>query len=250
MRLSILIPTLAIRSALLARLLAGLDPQLTDEVEVLIEQDNGEQPSGVKRNKLLFRAQGDYVAFVDDDDEVATDYVAAILAATRDEPDVVTFDMIRDCDGRDHATQHLGLHFRDEIDNPRIAANHLCAWKRSIATRVRFPDFLGYGDDQFWYKPLHAAGWATSEVRIPRPLYFYHYSKQHTVNQRLANVDRDGRLVGRGIDCFWLGDTLVIANRAKYANELLDTTLRVYNQHGEFDVRRKDLQWLATFHLV
>ncbi len=250
MQLSILIPTLVARSSRLARLMAGLATQLTHEVEVLLEQDNGEKPSGAKRNALLFRARGEYVAFVDDDDEVTGDYVSSLLDAMKTSPDVITFHALRDCDGGPTETVQFGLHLRDTVGSLRMAANHLCAWKRSLATRVRFPDFLGYGDDQFWYKPLHAAGWAQMEVNIPRPLYLYHYSKKCTVNQHPQNVRRSHELAAAGIDCFWLGETVVIANRAKYAGDVTpEQMLRVYNQHGEFNVRRKELRWFATFTL-
>jgi len=36
---------------------------------------------GAKRNQLLHRAKGDYVAFVDDDDLVSSDYVNKVLSA-------------------------------------------------------------------------------------------------------------------------------------------------------------------------
>ena len=41
--------------------------------------DNKRRSVGSKRNCLLDSAHGEYVSFIDDDDEVATDYVDKIL---------------------------------------------------------------------------------------------------------------------------------------------------------------------------
>lgn len=70
MMLSILICSLHSRSHLLAELKAILQPQLTGDVELLIEIDNKEISTGAKRNILLNRAQGKYIVFIDDDDMV------------------------------------------------------------------------------------------------------------------------------------------------------------------------------------
>jgi glycosyltransferase involved in cell wall biosynthesis len=39
------------------------------------------QPTGWKRNALLERVTGEFVAFVDDDDQVSVEYVASISGA-------------------------------------------------------------------------------------------------------------------------------------------------------------------------
>jgi hypothetical protein len=57
MTLSILICSLWERAGDLARLLRVLDPQLTPDVELLIEVDNREKTTGAKRNILLEKAK-------------------------------------------------------------------------------------------------------------------------------------------------------------------------------------------------
>lgn len=91
--LSILIPTLSnpTRQSYLARLMNDLGPQvarMTDEVEVLTEVDNGQLQIGTKRNWLVSRSKGKFIAFVDDDDAVALDYVQRITDAIRENPDI------------------------------------------------------------------------------------------------------------------------------------------------------------------
>ena len=68
-KLSILIPSIDERKNLLAELMGALRPQKTDNVEFLVMTDNGQMSIGQKRNMLLGQSHGEYVAFVDDDDE-------------------------------------------------------------------------------------------------------------------------------------------------------------------------------------
>ncbi len=87
MILSILICSLSNRHESLETLLDILDNQKNDQVEILIEKDNGTMTIGDKRNILLKRAQGEYICFVDDDDLVSGDYISKILEATKSNPD-------------------------------------------------------------------------------------------------------------------------------------------------------------------
>jgi len=56
--LSILVPTLASRKRSLDKLMGVLSVQLTNEVEVLTESDDGSLTVGRKRNALVQRAAG------------------------------------------------------------------------------------------------------------------------------------------------------------------------------------------------
>ena len=86
-KLSILICSLFNRHESLDILLDILDSQKNNQVEILIEKDNGTITIGTKRNVLLKRAQGEYVCFIDDDDLVSNDYVSKILEAIKSNPD-------------------------------------------------------------------------------------------------------------------------------------------------------------------
>ena len=73
--LSILILTIPGREHFLHDLVTRvIEPQLTDEVEVLIDDRVGVS-IGEKRNFLLNKCDGNYCAFIDDDDLVSPNYI-------------------------------------------------------------------------------------------------------------------------------------------------------------------------------
>ena len=59
-KFSILVCSVEKRKHFLDRLKSILEPQLTDEVELLVDLDSGQKTIGQKRNDLLEKAQGDY----------------------------------------------------------------------------------------------------------------------------------------------------------------------------------------------
>lgn len=97
--LTICIPTLTCRRHFLDQLLSVVTPQLCDEVELIIECDDGQLRIGAKRKKMLERATGRFIANIDDDDLVASDYVERILIAAESDPLSIGFNGIRTCDG-------------------------------------------------------------------------------------------------------------------------------------------------------
>ena len=175
-RLSILICSIEGRDKVLRRLLNILRPQKTKAVEIIVEKDNCEITTGAKRNVLLHRARGEYVAFVDDDDMVADDYVAKILQATKNNPDCVGLEglMTRVKKGREiknkfiHSLQYpywyqeKGVYYR--------CPNHLNPVKRELALQVGYLDVTVQEDLDYStrLRPL-----LKTEEYITGTMYFY-----------------------------------------------------------------------------
>jgi glycosyltransferase involved in cell wall biosynthesis len=243
--LSILICSLAERHVMLSQLLEILRGQATPDMEIHTFCDNGDTPSGAKRNKLLEWAAGEYVAFVDDDDIVAEDYVASLLAAATTGVDVITFDVAKQVNGKTVEVQSFGLWNQDEngrSPTPHMQANHLCAWKRSIARMVRFPDWLGYGDDQFWYVPLVAARIAKTEYHIPKTLYFYRWSRELSRNQTKEARRTSFDWCGRGIGAWWHDGKIVMGLRSGDENPVM-----VYDCNGRrYSIDRDEMESITT----
>ena len=208
MKLSILIPALVSRRRLRRPLEASLARQSSefDDVEVLLDEDDGRLPSGEKRNRLIRRCRGEYFAFVDDDDTVASDYVERLRTGCATGADVVSFWVRRTDPTRPTQIHAFSIHYQDRqpLSHGKrgMMANHLCAWRREVGGAVCFPPNLGYNDDVFWYKPLLAAGIVTSEEHISRVLYHYRFHPARTINDRrefkkatreiTADLDLDG----------------------------------------------------------
>ena len=78
-KLSILIPSVPSRKTQMIELLDSLENQLlslgrSNDVEILVFYDNKLRTVGAKRNDLLYLAKGEYLAFIDDDDNVSDSY--------------------------------------------------------------------------------------------------------------------------------------------------------------------------------
>jgi hypothetical protein len=175
--LSVLICSLTERDAQLQRLLRFIGKHSGPEVEVLTEVDNRGMTVGEKRNKLLDRARGRYVAFVDDDDKISSRYFELVLAGCRRDMDCCSL---------------LGLHYKDGVlDSPfehslkhstweRLPGglyirppNHLNAVRREIALEVRFPE-ISVGEDRDYCLRLREK--LKTEHEITEPIYRYNYN--------------------------------------------------------------------------
>lgn len=167
---------------LVGRILAQLYPD-DKRVEVLYLLDNKKRSVGAKRQALLDIAQGEYVSYVDDDDDIAPEYCAAILGVIEmpgDKPDVITFDQVANIAGN-LGQVCFGLGQANEDFNPdaitKRNAWHVCAWKRELAQRFKFPDLMD-GEDWAWASQLCSV--ARSSVHIDGVLHFYTFNPQTT----------------------------------------------------------------------
>ena len=181
MKFSILICTIESRAKQLQNLLNLLKPQLTKEVEVLTECDNKQMSVGRKRQILLERAKGDYVAFIDDDDIVSEDYVANILEAIKQDPDCI--GMLVRCllDGKNKLaiTSNKYNTWKENVDGFDFVRCilHLNPVKRWIALKIGYKD-VRFQEDHNYSLELNRSGLLQKEVMIEKELYTYLYKYQ------------------------------------------------------------------------
>lgn len=179
-KLSILICSLASRYSVIQTLLDALLPQITDEIEVLINADGGEKSTGEKRNELLDISTGDYIVFVDDDDTVSANYVQVILDAILTAPDVIGIHLLMTTRGKNECRTYHSLKYRtwyDEPDPERPGRrryfrnpNHLNPVKRAHALATGFPS-KNRGEDHDYSQRLLPL--LNTEVYIEQPIYYY-----------------------------------------------------------------------------
>lgn len=178
MKLSILICTTYDRRPLFNVLYEHILAQCTDEVEVLFEEDNKEISVGAKRQKLLDRAQGDYVVFHDSDDWCPDYYVDEILKAISKEPDSIGFEI--SCTGTEGKTASASNKWKDWKDNEGgfdyvRTPYQKTPVKREIALAIGYKD-MRWGEDFDYSKRLKQSGLIKSEVYIPKVMYMYRYT--------------------------------------------------------------------------
>lgn len=185
--LSILTPAVPSRLDQLATLCEEIAHQIGSQpVEHLVLLDNKKRTVGEKRDALLRMARGQYVAFVDDDDDISRDYVSRILTAAETRPDVITFDQWASVNGAsaiiNFALGNPNESFHGSADalDYVIKRNawHICAWSRRLAIMSHFPA-SNYGEDWSFAAPLCALP-NLREVHIPEVLHFYNHSTETT----------------------------------------------------------------------
>jgi glycosyltransferase involved in cell wall biosynthesis len=178
-RLSILICSIVSRRELLGRLLSRLAPQLTLEVEIVIEEDGGESTIGAKRERLIRRANGDYLAAIDDDDLPSIDYCPRILSALDTNPDCVGFRSTRYEDGKvigDCSYSIRNKDVEDEWDGAegirhfKRTPNHLTPIRREFVLKTGFEPWC-YGEDRDFERRVFPL--LKTEVFIDANLYDY-----------------------------------------------------------------------------
>ena len=176
MILSILICTIPKRKLLFDRLLALLDKQKTDDVEIIFD-DAEKEPIGYKRNKLLQSATGQYLCFIDDDDIVSNDYVEKILTGLESKPDCCSLNGIITINGMNprqfiHSIDHKHYYEKDTIYYR--PPNHLNVIRSSIAKQFRFPE-ISWGEDTDWAMQICRSGILKTEHKIEGIIYYYLY---------------------------------------------------------------------------
>jgi hypothetical protein len=196
MLLSILIPTLERRRPSFERLRAALDAQIrargaSDRVEILAACDGGRVPTGTKRNGLVARARGEFVASVDDDDAVNDAYIPSLLAAIEGSPRA-------DCVGIVGEVRFRGGHTRRFVSSRRnteyrteggvilMPPNHLNPIRREIALRYPFED-VWRDEDSDWAMRISRDGAIREEAFVGEPLYVYN-SRRLWAYQRLVEA--------------------------------------------------------------
>lgn len=168
----------------LSNLIDILQPQLNDNVEVLISVDNKKRTVGEKRNDLLNQSSGNYVVFVDDDDIVEGDYIYNLISAQKENPDVICFGAIRYVNNVYDKEVKYGIQYRKDSEDQKYyyrVPNHLMCFKRDIAIQVPYP-YKSLGEDAEWARNVLYK--IKTQHTIDKVLYHYYFSPEKTETQK------------------------------------------------------------------
>ena len=185
MKLSVLICTIPQRKKLLNDLVEGLENQIEkhnfqSEVEILISSKLNIS-TGAKRNLLIQEAQGDFIVFIDDDDEVFDYYLEEIITCINKNPKI-------DCIGINGIISFSGENPKDWFiskdygrwyetsDAYYRTPNHISPIRKNIAEKIGFPDFH-HGEDHAY--SMGVLPFLKYEAKIEKPLYHYKFQQSY-----------------------------------------------------------------------
>lgn len=179
--LSILIPTIKRHEPYLKELLAELNEQAEKhpgKVEILVD-DTESAATGTKRNWLLRNSKGEYILFVDADDEVMCYYVEEVLTGAETGCDCMATNGYMTTDGANKIEWRLSKDYPNTtvFEGGKAVylrtANHLTPVKRSLALKAMFPEGVSNGEDKEYSERLNK--FLKTEYVIEPPVYHYKY---------------------------------------------------------------------------
>lgn len=201
MKISILIPSLVSRKENLKNLLSILLPQIGDydlemidndnylirryfnsEVEIIVYIDNKQVTTGEKRNRLVNSAKGEYIIFIDDDDEVPTYYIKELLKAYESNADCFAINGKMTTDGAKEIKWRLSKDYENVTIKENVVdvylrkTNHITAVKRELALLAPFPN-KSNAEDKSYSDAINK--FLKSEFVISLPMYWYKFSTKN-----------------------------------------------------------------------
>lgn len=178
-KLSILIPTIKRHDALLTKLKFELYSQIlpyAGQVEILID-DAEDDLVGVKRNRLLERAKGQYICFFDADDYPGVNYISSLMAL--EYQDCASLKGSYSVDGKFDGIFEHSIKYKswETVDGPvkyLRYPNHLNAIQSDIAKQFKFPE-KNFGEDHDWSEQVFKSGLIKTEHYIDDIIYYYRF---------------------------------------------------------------------------
>lgn len=261
-KLSIIIPTYN-AEPYIYMLLKILDPQITDDVEVILIDDGSQKPvkadykwlkvvrqsnKGISktRNRGLEMARGELVTFIDADDLVAENYVEYILSRIDEEWDYM------DLSWKSLEDDHFWFKLRNDDDaltNPSASTR---VFRRSFIGDNRFPEKKDACEDEHFTRHLGLK--KAKHICATDFMYFYRTSTPDSNSKRFLR----GECNTKRIVYFFkeitsemsylideirkedeINEIIVMTNNnalpelENYAQVMPPTTLNVYEKRGE-----------------
>ena len=196
--LSILIPTIPQRGNMFTELFNKVHRQIEymntfhstlGKIEVLIDDSprflEGGLSIGKKREALVKRAEGKYLCFLDDDEDIANNYVETLVRLCQRDADVCTFRNISRMESY-WCLVDMGLHYPNDQASPQITVRrkpwHICPVRSYFAKLHKFND-SNYGEDFDWMSKVLEH--CTTEAKSEAVIHEYRHGK-HSESDKIT----------------------------------------------------------------
>lgn len=151
---------------------------------------------GSKCNELLKRAEGKYLNFLHDDDNVAPNYVETLVRLCKRDADVVTFRNITMLDTF-WTTVDMSLYYPNDQASPMFEIRrkpwNICPVRSMFAKLVQYPD-KSYSEDSEWMDKV--LEYCTTEAKTNAVLHQYCHSKHTSESDKITTHEYSRREVG------------------------------------------------------
>lgn len=142
----------------------------------ILADDSMSYNIGAKRNKLLHRATGEYVVFIDDDDKISPNYISLVLEACKSGSDCIGISGTITTNGQNKRQWHISKDYGRWYTGPDgtyfRTPNHISPVKRELALKAGFPE-IAFGEDAIYSERLLPL--LKTETIISQPIYHYDY---------------------------------------------------------------------------
>jgi len=142
---------------------------------------------GRKRQKLVEQAEGQYLCFLDDDDQISPNYVETLVRLCQSDMDVVTFrSFIKNDFYWSVVDMRLGYVNEDATPERIIKRNawHICPVRSKYAKRYKFED-SNYSEDWAWMEQVLKH--CRNEAHTDQILHCYNHSRKHSEADKITN---------------------------------------------------------------
>ena len=192
MNLSILIPTVDVRTKQLNELLLNIENQITqnhleEKIEVIVFKDNFEYTIGHKRNTLLDSSQGTFTVYVDDDDELNRNY-CKIMSNIIDNKkiDYIGHRISRFFNGKEHPYEYRSIHFKSCYTDPCGKSyrhvSHTNPILSTVSKTFKFPEWNS-AEDADWCEQIYKSNLLKKEHYVGDSMYIQHYNDETSLSK-------------------------------------------------------------------
>lgn len=134
---------------------------------------------GKKREKLVQEAKGKYLCFLDDDEDIAPNYVETLVRLCQHDTDVVTFRNLTKTDNYWTIVDMSLNYHKDDEANPNFITRrrpwHIVPIRSAIAKMHSFED-TNYGEDASWMDKVLKH--CVTEIHTDAVLHMYNHSSK------------------------------------------------------------------------